>query len=43
MQLTPKSFILTKLDLSNLIKYAKNKGVRVCDLTEEEKSRFMHK
>lgn len=32
-----------KLDLSDLIKYAKNKGVRVCDLTEEEKSQFMHK
>ena len=27
-----------KLDLSDLIKYAKSKGVRVCDLSDEEKS-----
>ena len=31
-----------KLDLSDLIKYAKRKGVRVCDLSDEEKSEFMH-
>ena len=31
-----------KLDLSDLIKYAKSKGVRVCDLSDEEKSEFMH-
>ena len=24
------------------IKYAKSKGVRVCDLSDEEKSEFMH-
>lgn len=38
-KLNPKHI---KLDLSDLIKYAKNKGVHVCDLSDEEKSKFMH-
>ena len=32
-----------KLELSNLIKYAKKKGVHVCDLSNEEKTIFMKK
>lgn len=30
-----------KLDLSGIIKYAREKGIRVCDLSEEEKRRFL--
>lgn len=32
-----------KLDLSGIIKYAREKGVHVCDLSEEEKRRFLSK
>lgn len=30
-----------QLDLSGLIKYAKSTGRRVCDLSEEEKQKFI--
>lgn len=31
-----------KLDLLGIIKYAREKGVRVCDLSEEEKKLFLN-
>ena len=30
-----------KMDLSGLMKYAKSKGVKVADLSDEEKARFV--
>ena len=35
------SQIQRKLDLRGLMKYAKEKGVKVAQLTNEEKSRFL--
>lgn len=32
-----------KMDLRRLMKYAKKKGVRVIDLSEDEKSNFIEK
>ena len=30
-----------KLDMRGALEYAKSKGLRVCDLSEEEKARFV--